>query len=156
LTSYNHQPIKLPRPPWIFFTFLGTGLLLDYLLGDGLTIASTPYRIVAILISLLSSGIAIWAIITFHKLNTTHSLKEPTSTIVRSGPYRFTRNPMYLALVVLLLATTILFQSVWLLLATIGLWLVLDRMIAVPEEKYLEAEFGDRFQDYKSQVGRWL
>jgi protein-S-isoprenylcysteine O-methyltransferase Ste14 len=63
---------------------------------------------------------------------------------------------MYLALVVLLLATTILFQSVWLLLATIGLWLVLDRMIAVPEEKYLEAEFGDRFQDYKSQVGRWL
>jgi protein-S-isoprenylcysteine O-methyltransferase Ste14 len=156
LTSYNHQPIKLPRPPWIFFTFLGIGALLDYLLGSGLTVADGPYKIIAILISLISGGMAAWAIITFHKLNTTHSLKEPTSTIVRSGPYRFTRNPMYLALVVLLLATTILFQSVWLLLATIGLWLVLDWMIIAPEERYLEGEFGGEFEAYKSRVRRWF
>jgi protein-S-isoprenylcysteine O-methyltransferase Ste14 len=151
LTSYNHQPIKLPRPPWIFFTFLGTGLLLDYLFGDGLTIASTPYRIAAILISLLSGGIAIWAIITFHELNTTHSLKEPTSTVVGSGPYRFTRNPMYLALVLLLIAAAVLFLSIYLLMASVGLWLILDRMIIAPEERYLGSEFGEQYREYQSK-----
>ena len=63
---------------------------------------------------------------------------------------------MYLSLVCILAALSILLLSIWFLLSCLGLWFILDRLAVVPEEAYLEAKFGAPYRDYKSRVRRWI
>jgi protein-S-isoprenylcysteine O-methyltransferase Ste14 len=75
---------------------------------------------------------------------------------VDEGPFKFSRNPMYLSLVVLLIALSILFLSIWFFLSSVVLCLVLDRFAVAPEEVYLAQKFGDRYVEYKTRVRRWI
>ena len=81
---------------------------------------------------------------------------HPTTRIVSSGLYRFSRNPMYLGFGLWTLGIAILINSVWFLLAApIGLILT-DRVVIAREERYLERKFGDEYLNYKRQVRRWI
>lgn len=81
---------------------------------------------------------------------------EPALTIVRGGPYRFTRNPMYLALCLLQLALGLLLNDWSALFFVIPLALLLHYGVVLREEKYLEAKFGDEYLSLKREVRRWL
>jgi protein-S-isoprenylcysteine O-methyltransferase Ste14 len=83
-------------------------------------------------------------------------LRKPTTAIVTTGPYRLTRNPIYLAFSLLQLGLALLVGSWW-LLATLVLAFALMHWIVVPrEERYLEARFGNEYRRYKTSVRRWL
>jgi protein-S-isoprenylcysteine O-methyltransferase Ste14 len=80
---------------------------------------------------------------------------SPTA-IVRTGPYRFSRNPIYLAFSVFQLGIAIWVNSLW-LLATLAGALALIHYVVIPrEEQYLERRFGAEYLDYKASVRRWL
>lgn len=81
---------------------------------------------------------------------------KPTTEIVEKGPFRLTRNPMYLQMVIACLGFSVLLANVWIALLTPLCWLALDRLVVRQEEAYLERKFGDAYLGYKQRVPRWL
>jgi protein-S-isoprenylcysteine O-methyltransferase Ste14 len=78
------------------------------------------------------------------------------TTIVETGPYRFTRNPIYLGMVLGLIGLAIAFNSLWLLVTLVPFALVIRYAVITREEAYLERKFGEVYLAYKSRVRRWL
>jgi protein-S-isoprenylcysteine O-methyltransferase Ste14 len=96
--------------------------------------------------------------VSFRSAKTTvNPLKPETATaLVTSGVYRYTRNPMYLGMLVVLLAWAVYLSAPAAFLGVVGFWLYMDRFQIRPEEKALAALFGSAFTDYSSRVRRWL
>jgi protein-S-isoprenylcysteine O-methyltransferase Ste14 len=81
---------------------------------------------------------------------------KPTTAIVRAGPYRFSRNPIYLAFFALHLGLAIWANSLW-LMATLSATVAIIAVVVVPrEERYLTGRFGAEYLEYKASVRRWL
>jgi protein-S-isoprenylcysteine O-methyltransferase Ste14 len=96
------------------------------------------------------------AVFLFRRAGTTPIPTQPTTALVVHGPYRFTRNPMYVGFAILYLGLTLLVNSVW----PLGLFPVmitlLEKLVIAREEAYLEAKFGDEYRAYKARVRRWI
>jgi protein-S-isoprenylcysteine O-methyltransferase Ste14 len=109
-------------------------------------------------VSLTVVAIALFAysVATFRAAGTPVPARQPTTVIVRTGPYRFSRNPIYLAFSLLQLGIAIWANSVWLVATLVGA-VALIRFVVIPrEEQYLERRFGAQYLDYKASVRRWL
>ena len=74
----------------------------------------------------------------------------------RGGPYRFTRNPIYLGMVLGQIGVAVAFDSLWILATLVVFYLVIRYGVVAREEAYLERKFGDVYLGYKSRVRRWL
>jgi len=115
--------------------------------------------LVALGIAVLAAGIAldIVALRTFGRRGTTVlPALRPTSVIVASGPYRFTRNPMYVGLVLAYIGIALLANTVWQFLLLPAGVLAVDRYVIRREERYLAAKFGEEYNAYRRHVRRWL
>jgi len=81
---------------------------------------------------------------------------RPSTAVVRSGPYRFSRNPIYVAFSLLHLGIATWADSVW-LLATLAIAVAVMALVVIPrEERYMARKFGDAYLDYKRRVRRWV
>ena len=99
---------------------------------------------------------AVWAIVLFQRSGQNPEPWKPTPSIVERGPYRITRNPMYLAMVLVCLGFAIRRMDVWILALTpLAAW-VLQKWVILPEEAYLERKFDDTYLAYRDRVRRWL
>ncbi|MCZ0736614.1 methyltransferase family protein [Phreatobacter sp. AB_2022a] len=92
----------------------------------------------------------------FRRAGTNIVPTQPTLTIVTGGPYRFTRNPMYLGMVLMVLGASLVFSLEWGIILTPVLWLALDRLIVAREEAYLAAKFGADYEALLARTRRWL
>jgi protein-S-isoprenylcysteine O-methyltransferase Ste14 len=112
----------------------------------------------AIAIALAGVSTAISGVVAFRCAKTTvNPLKpETTSAIVTSGVYRFTRNPMYVGLALVLLAWAVFVSSVWALLGPLAFILYMNRFQIMPEERVLSGMFGAAYSAYQAKVRRWL
>lgn len=79
-----------------------------------------------------------------------------TTSLVTSGPYRFSRNPGYLAMTAIYAGISVLADMPWALLTLIPVVMLVDRGVIAREERYLFELFGPTYADYKSKVRRWL
>ena len=120
---------------------------------------SAPLRTaLSIAIALVGMGFALTAILSFRRARTTVNPTKPqaTSSLVISGVYRVTRNPMYLGLLFVLVAWAVALSSPWALLGPAAFVLYIRRFQIVPEERALAALFGSEYSAYRSRVRRWL
>lgn len=101
-------------------------------------------------------GLGLRAIILFRRSGQNENPWKPTPEIVDRGPFRLTRNPMYLQMVLACLGVSIILSNTWILLLTPVCALVLQQFAILPEEEYLERKFGDSYRDYQRRVRRWL
>jgi protein-S-isoprenylcysteine O-methyltransferase Ste14 len=97
-----------------------------------------------------------WAIITITRAGSNVPTNMPTTSIVDSGPYRFTRNPIYLGMMLGLVGLAIAFDSVWMLVTLAPFFLVIRYGVVAREETYLERKFGEVYREYRARVRRWL
>ncbi|MGD8385312.1 MAG: isoprenylcysteine carboxylmethyltransferase family protein, partial [Lysobacterales bacterium] len=81
---------------------------------------------------------------------------SPATTLVTGGLYRYTRNPMYLGMTLMLLGMALLLGSVTALAPVAGFARVIHKRFVLPEEAFLEKAFGQAYLDYKLRVRRWL
>jgi len=81
---------------------------------------------------------------------------KPALVLVTDGPYRLTRNAMYLGFVLLLAGLGLAASLEWALVLTPVLWIALDRIVVVREERYLTAKFGETYDDFRRRTRRWL
>ena len=109
-----------------------------------------------IVLVILAPMLAISAVVTFKKVGTNVHPSEPALTIARGGPYRFTRNPMYLALCFLQVALGFFLNDWIALLFVVPLALILHFGVVLREERYLTAKFGEPYLELKRDVRRWI
>ncbi|MDP8174252.1 methyltransferase family protein [Phocoenobacter skyensis] len=102
--------------------------------------------------------IDIWCLFAFFQQKTTASPLSPskTSTLITSGIYRFSRNPMYLSLAFYLIAWGLWLGNVTALIGVILFCLYITYFQIIPEERHLENLFGDKYLQYKKSVRRWV
>jgi protein-S-isoprenylcysteine O-methyltransferase Ste14 len=99
-------------------------------------------------------GIA--AVMTFKRHRTVVNPRGKVTTLVRGGPYRYSRNPMYVTLVASYLGAALAFQLPWALILFLPVVLVLQFGVIVPEEHYLLGTFPEEYLAYARRVRRWL
>jgi len=116
-----------------------------------------PFALVlGIVCMLIGPSLALPALLTMRAAGTHANPAKPALLIVRRGPYRFTRNPMYLALCLLQVGIGFLLNDWITLLFAVPLALVLHFGVILPEERYLEAKFGEQYLALKRDVRRWI
>ena len=147
--------IGMLRPPFVYLFAIVAAVALDFMqplrfLPNELgTVIGIPIVIAALVLFLLS-------VRRFKAAGTPVPGNRPTTAIVRSGPYRWSRNPIYLAFSVLQLGIACGLNSLW-LLATLAAVLGLMTWVVIPrEEHYLERKFGAEYLVYKTSVRRWF
>jgi protein-S-isoprenylcysteine O-methyltransferase Ste14 len=108
------------------------------------------------LLGLIGLGLPALSIAQFRKTGQKVDVAQPTTSIIRTGPYRFTRNPMYLGAMLAHLGVGTVIGSVGVLAALVPAVVLAQALAIVPEERYLERKFGDEYSRYKASVRRWL
>jgi protein-S-isoprenylcysteine O-methyltransferase Ste14 len=111
---------------------------------------------IGIFMCILGVGLAAWGRITLVKGGTNVSPLKPTTAIVTAGPFRFTRNPLYVGVLTLLLGLSLALGTWWGLIVIVPLLLILHHGVVLREEAYLERKFGESYLKYKSEVRRYL
>jgi protein-S-isoprenylcysteine O-methyltransferase Ste14 len=104
----------------------------------------------------LSLVIGVSAFAALRRCNTSAQFGEPVSSLVQRGPYRVSRNPLYLALLTVLLGFAFVLNNGWLLIGSAILLLLLDRLVVRREEVFLSTLFGAAYVSYRENVRRWL
>jgi len=109
-------------------------------------------------VTLIVAGVAIMPPVLprFRRADTPFDPHKPASALITDGPYRFSRNPAYVALTLWYLGAAFPINNGWVLLLAVPVLLVMDRRVVPAEERHLEAKFGEQYLRYKSQVRRWL
>jgi protein-S-isoprenylcysteine O-methyltransferase Ste14 len=144
------------HPPIAWALAFVAGLGIDWLYPLQFVPASVSGPWVGGAIFAIGFALAIWAIITIRKAGTRLEINKPTTTIVANGPYRFTRNPIYIGMFLGQIGLAIGFDSLWILAALVLFYLVIRYGVIAREEAYLERKFGNVYLGYKSRVRRWL
>lgn len=163
LTSVTTQPIArspwmLIPPPLLFAASLAAGVLIQR--RAPLPLLPEPAASLAPWVggglTLLGVGLMISAVGLFARTRTTIVPHGRARALVSVGPYRFTRNPMYVALTLVYLGVTALANTVWPVpLLALPLWAMHTRVIPF-EEQTLTRVFGSQYTEYASRVRRWL
>jgi protein-S-isoprenylcysteine O-methyltransferase Ste14 len=144
------------RPPLAWGLAVIAGLALDWLAPLPFLPADLPAGWLGALVFALALALFAWAIVTVTSAGSNVPTNRPTTTIVESGPYRFTRNPIYLGMFLGLIGLAIAFDDLWLLVMLVPFALVIRYGVVAREEAYLERKFGDVYRGYRSRVRRWL
>ena len=144
------------RPPLAWALAVIAGLVLDWLEPLPFLPEDWPAGLVGAVVFVLALVLAIWAIDTMTRAGTNVPTNRPTTAIVEEGPYRFTRNPIYMGMFGGLIGLGIAFDNPWLLAMLVPFALVIRYGVIAREEAYLERTFGDAYRGYRRRVRRWL
>jgi protein-S-isoprenylcysteine O-methyltransferase Ste14 len=144
------------RPPIAWALAVLAGLALNWLMPWPFVPAVVSAGWLGAIVFVLALALVAWAIFTMTRAGSNVPTNLPTTTIVETGPYRFTRNPIYLGMVLGLIGLAVAFNGLWLLMTLVPFALVIRYGVIAREEAYLERKFGDVYRRYRARVRRWL
>lgn len=153
-TAADHPRIVL-NP---FVIYIGMGLI-AWLLQRLIPLpflAETPARLLGLSLLLTNIAIGLPAARAMLSARTSLNPARPTTSLVESASFSFTRNPLYLGLTILYTGLVTIFRLPWGWLLLPLVILLVTQWVIIPEEKYLEEKFGRQYLDYKQRVRRWL
>src|SRR4051812_18481371 len=142
-------------PPILFLLCLATMVLLRWLWPINIVFPS-PWRWLGVLPIVVGIATGAMGATQFIKAKTTLRPFREADTLVTTGPFRYTRNPMYLGLALCLLGTWVLLGVLSPLLGVVIFLVVADRWYIQFEEQMLRRKFGPKFEDYCTRVRRWI
>ena len=150
--------LELRIPPPLVGVLIGVAMWLlveqSWLVG----LSGSARLVAAIILVLLGAAVSLAGVVSFRRARTTVNPLKPerTSALVCSGIYRITRNPMYLGMSLISLGIAIWAGSYAMVSTALLASVIIDRLVIVREEYYLEKRFGQSYADYKRQVRRWI
>lgn len=145
----------LTIPPLIYIAGFILGLAIHFFYPLKLLPESNKLW-VAIPFMLMSLPIVIFAVLDLKTAETSMDVRTPTTSVVTTGIYKLSRNPMYLALLLLYSGIGFWINSFWILIMLVPVIILVNLGIIKREEEYLEQKFGDEYLQYKSKVRRWV
>jgi protein-S-isoprenylcysteine O-methyltransferase Ste14 len=156
LQSPDDHAHVIMLPPFLFLICVGLGGVLHYLVWTVPLAPALPVRIAGGIFLIAGGALASWGVQTMRRAGTNVRPDRPTLSIVTTGPYCLTRNPMYVAMCVVFLGVALLINGVAPLLCFPPLVLALHFGVIKREERYLVAKFGAPYLEYQRSVRRWL
>jgi protein-S-isoprenylcysteine O-methyltransferase Ste14 len=151
------RPSRVPWPPLLLAGAIAGGWMLQRihpLPWPGLD--DTPARVIGVGLGLAGMALMAWAAVTFRRHRTTIMPHKGADALVTDGPFRRYRNPIYIADVLLILGAAELSKSLWMVLLVPVFVAAVTWLAILPEERHLEARFGDAYRAYKARSKRWI
>jgi protein-S-isoprenylcysteine O-methyltransferase Ste14 len=153
-TAADSPGVTFP-PPFIFLGFLAAGAVLDRLWPVGFGVGAwQPWAggvLIVLGLALMTAGM-----MKFRRAGTNVPPNQPALVLVTDGPWRYTRNPLYLSLTLVQLGIGIAANSIWIVVLVIPVLFIIRYAVIAREERYLEAKFGEPYRRYKASVRRWI
>jgi len=150
----DNAGVRVPPPLLYALAVLGGYALNRYwplAIGTGAVI-----NVLALTFGLAGLALSVSSVSYFRRSRTSIVPIRPATALVISGPYRFTRNPMYVALAAMTIAAGLLVNSWWVMLLLVLVLPIVQVFVIGPEERYLERRFGADYVAYTHQVRRWV
>lgn len=145
---------RLARPPLLYLGGILIGLALDRLLPLPLALPALPWAAGALVV--IGLAIMAAAIRNFSRAATPVPCNQPVRALVTNGIHGWSRNPIYVGMLLIYAGIGIAARSPWVLVLALPVMLVVRYGVVAREESYLEQRFGDAYRDYKARVRRWL
>jgi protein-S-isoprenylcysteine O-methyltransferase Ste14 len=144
------------HPPALFLGAVLLGIALHWLWA--LELARGSRLRIALGVALLCGGVALLgsALRIFHRIGQHPDPRKPTPVIARDGPYRLSRNPMYLGGSLIQLGLGVALGNAWIVLLLVPALALIHHRVVLPEEAYLEEKFGEDYSRFKASVRRWI
>ena len=143
------------RPPLVYLAAIALGLLLEGVWPVAFVpgTVNAPLGVTTVLVAV---ALFVSAVRTLRAAGTPVPGDRPTTLIVRAGPYRYSRNPIYLAFSLLQLGIALWANNLWLLITLVPAVALMSFVVVPREERYLESHFAPDYLPYKAAVRRWL
>ena len=147
-------------PPTLIFVLGYLGALVVHLsaplrLIEGAPILRALLNVAGVAAAAFGAALLVWAWRTLARERTGIMFQQAATHIVDRGPYRWSRNPMYVAFVAAYIGLALLANTVWPFVVLPLLIVCLDRFVIDREERYLQGTFGEDYRTYCTRVGRW-
>jgi len=155
MSANNDHPQVRIHPPVLTFLHLMAAFLLGWLLPLPVQLPGAG-RALGILLVFGGLTLAFSAVRQFARSHTTLDPHGSPSSLVTDGPYRFSRNPIYLGFVFTLIGFPLAFGGLWGLFLSPVLTLLFNQLVIHPEEAYLQVKFGNEYARFRANVRRWL
>ena len=152
--TLDHAQVRI-LPPFVLLGHLAAALLIGWLIRLPVPLPF-PVRLVGVLIVLLGLGLAWVAVRAMAAAHTPLDPYEPVTALVVNGPYRFTRNPVYLSFLGALVGLPLALGTYWGLFLSPVMIVLITQLVVRYEEIYLEQKFGQDYLSYQASVRRWL
>jgi protein-S-isoprenylcysteine O-methyltransferase Ste14 len=152
----SDNPGVIAFPPLIWLVSAVISALMHFFLVQLPIMSYSACLVCGIVLVIIAPTLAFSALVTMRAAGTNVDPAKPALTIVRGGPFRFTRNPMYLALCLLQVALGFFLNDWITLLFVVPLALIFHYGVILREERYLTAKFGEPYLELKSEVRRWI
>jgi protein-S-isoprenylcysteine O-methyltransferase Ste14 len=145
-------PVRIPPPVWLLLSLIAAWVI-HYFVATPIIVRSLP---AAVALVIAGFAIAIWGAGTFSRAGTElNPTSEANAKLVVSGPFGYTRNPMYSGVMLVSLGVAIFFGTVPFFVATVLLFLLVNSAFIPFEEAKMERQYGAEFRAYKTRVRRW-
>ncbi|MCH6588570.1 MAG: isoprenylcysteine carboxylmethyltransferase family protein [Proteobacteria bacterium] len=148
-------PGVIAKPPFIYLGFLALGLGLDWLWPYPLLPEVLRYSLGGALFA-LGFALALASIRRFKAAGTSFHTHKPATAILTDGPYRISRNPIYIGLTAAYAGIGVAVDAPWVWVLLLPTLVVMHYGVIAREERYLERKFGREYLDYKARVRRWI
>lgn len=160
MTGHNSEPHDnanvVVLPPIIFFVPLFASIIARYFIPLPLPLGNSISMGLAMLLLILGASLMAWAFLTFKEFREDPDPRVSTQVVVSNGPFKYTRNPMYIAFFLIYIGLTFALNSLWPFIFIPFIFWFLYKGVVLREEMYMEGKFGDQYRMYKKAVGRWL
>lgn len=153
MSDQDHGPgVRLP-PPVMVAGLLAAAWLLRQLVPVPI---GPPLPAFGSLLIFAAVALVGWSILVMVKAGTDPRPDKPDTAMVEAGPFRFSRNPIYLGFLLAVAGFALRWGDLWGWVAVVLAHLVLDRFVVAKEEAYLTTRFGAAYEAYRSRVRRWV
>ncbi|MGH8022658.1 MAG: methyltransferase family protein [Limisphaerales bacterium] len=148
------SPKVISCPPLVFLAAFAIGWLLDWVFP--VLRLPSPVPVVGGILIVAGIALGMWGVRTMHRAGTAVRPRRPVTALVTDGPFRYTRNPLYIALVTIYVGIILASGALWPLATLIPALWALRWKIVKGEEQFLEMKFGAAYRAYKARVRRWV
>ncbi len=151
----KNSPDIISCPPLVFWGAFAIGMFLNWWIPSP-NFATASIKVVGVIFGVLGTMVGCWGLYTFHRAGTYVRPNRPVTALVTGGPFRYSRNPFYLAMTVIYLGIALYAGVLWPLVTLVPALLMVHWRIVRREEGFLESRFGDDYRVYKAHVRRWI
>lgn len=151
----SDAPNRYPLPPILTGAVAVVALLLQFVAPISWE-GSTFWIVLGVLLLLGGVALMAWAIVTMNRAQANVMPHRAATQLVTHGPFAWSRNPIYVADVMIVAGLGLAFRNAWMLIGAVVLAILLRELAAKREERHLAERFGDGWNDYSARVRRWV